>query len=73
MTLHEPTKVWPHPHARAYSAAGEPITLNRTQAVTAARWIIRTHPDAAWGDVYDFDLATARLARAVTAAADRGR
>jgi hypothetical protein len=65
VTLRDPTKVWPHPHARAYDAAGEPLTLNRTQAVSAARWIIRTHPDVAWGDTYDFGLATARLHRAV--------
>jgi hypothetical protein len=73
VTLHDPTKAWPHPHARVYDAAGEPITLNRTQAVTAARWIIRTHPEAPWGDVYDFDLATARLRRAAVVAAGRGR
>ncbi|MFD5030244.1 transcriptional regulator [Streptomyces sp. NPDC058405] len=73
VTLHDPDKVWPHPHARAYGAAGEPINLNRTQSVIAARWIIRTHPDAAWGDVCDFDLATARLIRAALSAAGRGR
>lgn len=71
--LHDPDKVWPHPHARAYGTAGEPINLNRTQSVTAARWIMRKHPDAAWGDVYDFDLATARLTRAALSATGRGR
>jgi hypothetical protein len=73
VTLQDPTKVWPAPHARAYDAAGGLLTLTRTQAVTAARWIIRTHPETAWGDVYDFGLATARLTRAALAAAGRGR
>jgi hypothetical protein len=73
VTLHDPAKVWPHPHARAYAAMGKPITLNRTQAVTAARWVIRTHPDVVRGDVYDFDLATASLRRTVIIATVRER
>ena len=73
VTLHDPTQAWPHPHARAYDTAGKPITLNRTQAITAARWIIRMYPEATWGDVYDFDLATARLRRAVVVTAGRSR
>ncbi|WP_149827166.1 transcriptional regulator [Streptomyces tailanensis] len=73
VTLHDPTQAWPHPHARAYNTAGKPIPLNRTQVVIIARWIIRTYPDVPWGDVYDFDVATARLTRAVVAATGRGR
>lgn len=72
VTLHGPSMAWPHPHARAYDPAGEQLTLNRIQAVTVARWIIRTHPEVVWGDTYDFDLAAARLQRAAMAAA-RGR
>ncbi|MEW2399985.1 transcriptional regulator [Streptomyces sp. NPDC046862] len=73
VTLHDPTQVWPHPHARAYDTAGKAITLTRTQAITAARWIIRTYPQVTWGDVYDLDLATARLHRAVVVTAGRSR
>ncbi|EKX65426.1 hypothetical protein [Streptomyces ipomoeae] len=73
VTLHDPTQAWPRPHARAYDAVGKPITLNRTQAITAARWIIRLHPEATWGDLYAFDLATARLHRAVVVRAGRRR
>ncbi|MEU1906559.1 hypothetical protein [Streptomyces hygroscopicus] len=72
VALRAPSRAWPHPHARAYDAEGEQLTLNRTQAVTAARWIIRTHPEVIWGDTYDFDLAAARLQRAAMVAA-RGR
>ncbi|MCC9707139.1 transcriptional regulator [Streptomyces sp. MNU76] len=73
VTLHDPATAWPQPHARAYGTAGGPINLNRTQAVTAARWIIRMHPEAVWGEAYVFDLATARLHPAVAVAAGRGR
>lgn len=73
VTLHDPTQAWPHPHARAYDTEGKPIPLNRTLVITAARWIIRTYPEVPWGDVYDFDLGTARLRRAVVVAAGRGR
>jgi hypothetical protein len=73
VTLQDPAKVWPQPHAHAFGSAGELIPLNRTQAVTAARWIIRTYPEVSWGDVYDFDLATACLRRTVIVATGRGR
>ncbi|HCA84135.1 MAG TPA: transcriptional regulator [Streptomyces sp.] len=72
VTLQDPSNIWPHPHARAYGVEGNPIRLNRIQAITAARWIIRTHPEVAWGDVYDFDLSEARI-RAALATAGRGR
>ncbi|MFE2426909.1 transcriptional regulator [Streptomyces sp. NPDC059373] len=64
VTLHDPATAWPRPHARAYDEDGEPLTLTRTLAITAARWIIRTHPEIAGGEVYTFDLATAQLRRA---------
>ncbi|MFI1953141.1 transcriptional regulator [Streptomyces xinghaiensis] len=74
VTLLDPTTAWPQPHARAYGTAGGPINLNRTQAVTAARWIIRTHPEVVvWGEAYVFDIATARLHPAAAVAARRGR
>ncbi|SFC59132.1 hypothetical protein [Streptomyces aidingensis] len=69
-----PQHTWPHPCARAYDAAGRPIRLTRTQAVTAARWVMRAHPDAALaGEVHDFDLASARLTSAALPAAGRER
>jgi hypothetical protein len=72
VALYDPsTAWWPHPHARAYDAVGKTIALNRSQAVSAARWIMRTYPEAARGDVYEFQLATARLHR-VAAATRRG-
>ncbi|MDT3395279.1 transcriptional regulator, partial [Streptomyces sp. B1866] len=69
----DPARTWPYPHARAYDTAGRPVPLNRAQALTVARWILRAHPEAARGEAYDFDLATARLHRAASTAAGRGR
>jgi hypothetical protein len=73
VTLLSPAGVWPHPHARAYDAAGAPVTLTRTQETTAARWIIRIHPEADWTRPHAFDLATAQLTRSDKAVAGRGR
>ncbi|MFB4193372.1 transcriptional regulator [Streptomyces carpaticus] len=57
-----PKRSWPHPHARAYDASDALIALTRVQSLTAARWILRAHPDhVSWDEVYDFDLVTARL------------
>ncbi|MDX6352862.1 MAG: hypothetical protein QOF84_7652 [Streptomyces sp.] len=71
VTLLAPGRSWPQPHARAFDADGAPLSLTRTLAVTAARWIIRTHPEIADGEAYAFDVATARLIRATLAGAGR--
>ncbi|WP_405852487.1 hypothetical protein OG361_07120 [Streptomyces sp. NBC_00090] len=57
----EPGRTWPSPHARAYDVRGSVVALNRTQGLTAARWVMRTHPEANWSEAYDLDLATGVL------------
>lgn len=71
--LTDPTRQWPHPHARAADAAGEPIRLSRTTAGIAARWVLRVWPDADWTRPHHLDLATATLTRGDLAAVGRGR
>ncbi|WP_257134323.1 hypothetical protein [Streptomyces sp. st77] len=63
----EPGRTWPSPHARAYDAQGSLVALNRARGLTAARWVMRTHPEANWSEAYDLDLATGVLRPAVEA------
>ncbi|MEV1026636.1 hypothetical protein [Streptomyces sp. NPDC050264] len=57
----EPGQTWPSPYARAYDRCGQLITISRAQGRTAARWIIRTHPEADWSRAHDLDLTTGSL------------
>ncbi|MEU8913175.1 hypothetical protein [Streptomyces nigrescens] len=57
----EPGRSWPSPYARAYDAQGQHIALNRAQGMTAARWVIRAHPEVIWDEAYDLDLTTGAL------------
>lgn len=59
--LQGPQTVWPHTGLTACDAAGARIRVSRTQALTAARWIIRAHPNAGWQRPHTFDLRTAQL------------
>ncbi|MGK5496719.1 transcriptional regulator [Streptomyces sp. URMC 125] len=60
-SLQGPHTPWPHLDLRAAGATGAPVHVTRTQAITAARWIIRTHPDAGWQHPRTFDLRTGTL------------
>ncbi|MEU9396425.1 transcriptional regulator [Streptomyces sp. NPDC048324] len=73
VSLTDPKQAWPHPHAIAKDAAGEPIELSRTTARVAARWVLRVWPDADWTRPHTFDLAAATLTRSDLAAASRRR
>ena len=59
--LQAPNKPWPHMEVQAEDAEGQPVPLSRTQQLVAARWTIRTHPDAGWQNPRTFDLRTACL------------
>ncbi|KOV12347.1 transcriptional regulator [Streptomyces sp. XY431] len=61
VSLAHPERQWPHPHARAADSAGTRITLTRTKANIAARWVLRTWPDADWTRPHTLDLATGQL------------
>ncbi|MGW7523009.1 hypothetical protein [Streptomyces sp. NPDC054783] len=66
----EPDRTWPSPYARAYDAQGSLVALNRAKGLTAARWVMRAHPEVNWietSGTYDLDLATGVLRRAVEA------
>jgi hypothetical protein len=52
---------WPHLELTATDEAGAEVRVNRTQALTAARAVIRTHPDAGWQRGHTFSLRTALL------------
>ncbi|MGW0823739.1 transcriptional regulator [Streptomyces sp. NPDC002845] len=73
VSLTDPKQAWPHPHAIAKDAVGEPIELSRTTARVAARWVLRVWPDADWTRPHTFDLAAATLTRSDLAAASRRR
>jgi hypothetical protein len=73
VNLHDPHMAWPCPHATVKDAAGQPVRINRTTAKIAARWVLRTYPDADWAEAHRFDLATATLTTAAQAASGRGR
>ncbi|TQF02039.1 transcriptional regulator [Kitasatospora acidiphila] len=70
VSLVDPCHQWPHPHASAMDTAGQPVRLKRVVAKTAARWVLRTWPDADWRLPHTLDLGTGELALAV---AGRGR
>ncbi|MFI0155780.1 hypothetical protein [Streptomyces lydicus] len=62
-----PGRSWPSPYTRAYDEHGRLMTLSRTQGITIARWVIRTHPGAKWEEAYDLDLTTGMLMPAADA------
>lgn len=61
VSQHQPSQTWPSPYTRAYDERGQPIPLNRTRRVAAARWVIRAFPEADWDEAHDLDLATGIL------------
>ena len=61
VSQYQPSQTWPSPYTRAYDERGQPIPLNRTQRVAAARWVIRAFPEANWDEAHDLDLATGTL------------
>ncbi|MFE3774539.1 hypothetical protein [Streptomyces sp. NPDC059122] len=58
---------WPSPYSRAYDTEGHPIPLTRPQRVTAARWVIRAHPEVNWDEAHDFDLVNGAMRPAADA------
>ncbi|WP_181138412.1 ABC transporter ATP-binding protein [Streptomyces sp. Ru73] len=57
----EPDRSWPSLYARAYDERGRPLSLNRAQRLTAARWVIRASPELDWDEPHDLDLASGAL------------
>ncbi|MFB7618887.1 transcriptional regulator [Kitasatospora sp. NPDC056181] len=72
VSLNDPAAQWPHPYARATAADGKPIRVSRIKAGVAARWVLRTWPDADWTRPHTLDLSNGRLT-AGTGAAVRSR
>ncbi|WP_405523568.1 hypothetical protein OG426_09950 [Streptomyces canus] len=75
VSQHQPSQTWPSPYTRAYDERGQPIRLNRTQCVAAARWVIRAFSEANWDEAHDLDLTSGTLQSAAGACApsDGGR
>jgi hypothetical protein len=61
VSQHQPSQTWPSPYTRAYDERGQPMSLNRTQRVAAARWVIRAFPETNWDEAHDLDLTTGIL------------
>ncbi|MFE0765328.1 hypothetical protein [Streptomyces smyrnaeus] len=57
----QPDQTWPSLYARAYDAQGESLPLTRTLRLTAARWVMRAHPQLDWAEPHDLDLASGEL------------
>jgi hypothetical protein len=73
VNLRDPQMAWPCPHASAQDAAAREVQVNRTTAKVAARWILRTYPEADWTEAHLFNFATATLTSAAQAATSRER
>ncbi|MDH6144126.1 hypothetical protein P3T35_006163 [Kitasatospora sp. GP30] len=69
VSLTDPRRPWPHPYTVAIDERGEQLELSRTTTKVAARWVLRTWPEADWTRPHSLDLATGQLA----VAAVRGR
>ncbi|MFD7429728.1 transcriptional regulator [Streptomyces sp. NPDC059818] len=61
--LQGPRTLWPHLGLTALNASGRTLRVPRAKAVTIARWIIRSFPQAGWAASggHAFDLRTAEL------------
>ncbi|MGP3948498.1 hypothetical protein [Streptomyces sp. 7N604] len=68
----EPGQTWPSPYSRAYDEHGQLMAVNLAQGITAARWVIRAHPEVTGDEAYDLDLTTAALRPAIEAYATTG-
>ncbi|MEE1786943.1 transcriptional regulator [Streptomyces sp. SP17BM10] len=72
VSLADPRRQWPHPYTVAIDADGEQLPLSRTTTKVAARWVLRTWPNADWTRPHTLDLRTGQL-NVGTASAVRGR
>ncbi|MFJ7275463.1 transcriptional regulator [Kitasatospora sp. NPDC098663] len=72
VSLADPRRQWPHPYTVALNANGEQLPLSRATIKVAARWVLRTWPEADWTRPHALDLTTGQL-NVGTRAAVRGR
>jgi hypothetical protein len=63
--LQGPQTLWPHLGLTAVNERGHILRIPRAKALTIARWIIRSFPQAGWAASggHAFDLRTAQLRR----------
>lgn len=61
--LRGPQTLWPHLGLTAVNHRGHALRVPRAKALTIARWIIRSFPQAGWAATggHAFDLRTAEL------------
>ncbi|OKK02401.1 transcriptional regulator [Streptomyces sp. CB03234] len=61
--LKGPRTLWPHLGLTAVNERGHAVRVPRAKALTIARWIIRSFPQAGWAASggHAFDLRTAQL------------
>lgn len=59
--LQGPRTLWPHLRLTAEDEHGQALQVPRAKALTMARWIIRSFPNAGWTTGCSFDLRTAQL------------
>ncbi|EGJ77907.1 hypothetical protein STTU_5118 [Streptomyces sp. Tu6071] len=63
VSLTDPGRTWPHPYTIVKDENGTTLTVRRTTAHIAARWIMRAWPEADWSEANTLVLATATLTR----------
>ncbi|MGF1425507.1 transcriptional regulator [Kitasatospora sp. LaBMicrA B282] len=73
VSLADPRWQWPHPYTVALAASGAKLPLSRTTTKVAARWVLRTWPNADWTRPHVLDLATGQLTVGTLVSAARGR
>ncbi|MFJ2818488.1 transcriptional regulator [Streptomyces sp. NPDC087294] len=61
--LQDPRTLWPHLGLTVMNDRGRTLRVPRAKALTVARWIIRSFPQAGWAvsGGHTFDLRTAEL------------
>ncbi|MDV5145451.1 transcriptional regulator [Streptomyces sp. SBC-4] len=61
--LQDPRTPWPHIRLTATDTREQHVPISRAKALTLARWIMRTLPEAKWSSArgVTFDLRTAQI------------
>ncbi|MFD0404692.1 transcriptional regulator [Kitasatospora sp. NPDC127116] len=62
VSLTHPSRQWPHPYTVAVDGRGEQLMLSGSTTKVAARWVLRSWPEADWTRPHTLDLATGQLA-----------
>ncbi|MFE4976065.1 transcriptional regulator [Kitasatospora sp. NPDC056651] len=65
VSLAHPSRQWPHPYTVAVDGRGGQLVLSGSATKVAARWVLRSWPEADWTRPHTLDLVTGQLAVAL--------